>query len=172
MKKVLLILSILSYCLSGNAQKITKEQAQSICAQQMAAFTRAVSPAYKKGISFDQFQSALCGQLIPTREGGNQLRAAYNFLNQGTSNDYIVKTYNGTEIAASFKVLSDLHSKGLESDGSELFGGKTGTENNGLAKLADGGCHWYQVWCLLQQFANWVVANWPLIAQIIAMLIP
>ena len=172
MKKVLLGLSILTYCLSGHAQKITKEQAQSICAEQMAAFTKAVSPAYKKGISYEQFQSTLCGQLVPTKEGGNQLRVAYNFLNQGTSNDYIIRTYTGTEVAACMKFLSGLHDKGLESDGSELFGGKTGTENNGLAKLGDAGCHWYQFWCLLQQAANWVYNNWPLIAQIINLLFP
>ncbi|MEO8770274.1 MAG: hypothetical protein ABI402_09325 [Ferruginibacter sp.] len=170
MKKVLLVLSILSYCLTGHAQKITKEQAQSICAQQMAAFTKAVSPAYKNGISFDQFQSTLCGKWLPTKEGGNQLRVAYNFLTQGVTNDFIIRTYKGTEVAACMKVLLDLHNKGLESDGSELFGGKTGVDNNTYAKNAD--CRWYEVWCHLQEFANWVVANWPVIVQILMYLFP
>lgn len=166
MKKVLLVLSIMTYCLSGSAQKITKEQAQSICAQQMAAFTKAVSPAYKKGISYEQFQTVLCGKSLPTKEGSNQLKVAYNFLTQGVTNDFIIKNYTGAEVAACMKVLMNLHEKGIESDGSELFGGKTGTDNNGLAKL-DGGCHWYQFWCHVQTFANWVVANWPIIAQIL-----
>ncbi|MEP6467462.1 MAG: hypothetical protein ABJB05_14230 [Parafilimonas sp.] len=169
MKKVLLVLSVLSYCLSGNAQKITKEQAQSICAQEMAAFTKAVSGAYKKGISYDQFQSTLCGKWQPTKEGGNQLLVAYNFLTQGATNDYIIKTYKGTEVAACMKVLSDLHSKGFESDGSELYGGKTGVDNNVYSKTPN--CRWYQFWCLVQDFANWVIANWEVILAILTVIL-
>jgi hypothetical protein len=168
MKKLFFVLSIVSYCFAGFAQqKITQDQAKSICAQQMAAFTRAVSGAYQKGSSYDQFQYALCGRSAVTTEGVNQLKVAYNFLTQGVSNDFIIKNYSGKEVAASMNYLSNLHSKGIASDGSELFGGNTGTSNNALAKNADGGCKWYQFWCLVQEFANWVVDNWPVISQIL-----
>jgi hypothetical protein len=168
MKKLFLVLSIVSYCLTGFAQqKITQEQAKSICAQQMAAFTKVVSGAYQKGSSFDQFLYALCGRSPVTVEGTNQLKVAYNFLTQGVSNDFIIKNYSGKEVAASMNYLSNLHKKGIVSDGSELFGGKTGTENTALAKNADGECKWYQFWCLVQEFANWVIDNWDAIQQII-----
>lgn len=168
MKKVFLVLAIVSYCLTGLAQeKITKEQARLICAQEMAAFTRAVSGVYQKGISYGQFQSALCSSSLVTAEGVGQLKVAYNFLTQGVSNDFIIKTYQGKEVAASLSYLSNLHKKGISSDGSELFGGKTGTANNNLAKNADGGCKWYQFWCLVQEFANWVINNWQVIQDIL-----
>lgn len=168
MKKLFLVLSIVSYCFAGQAQeKITQDQAISICAQQMAAFTKSVSGFYKRGMSYDQFQTTLCGKLQPVKEGSNQLRVAYNFLTQGVSNDFIIKTYKGREVADVMNFLLNAHSKGIESDGSELFGGRTGTTNSSLAKNADA-CHWYQFWCLVQEFANWVVANWPAISQIIA----
>lgn len=167
MKKLLLVLSVWICCINANAQKITYEEARSICAKEMAGFTKAVTGFYKKGMSYDQFQSVLCGKAIPTTEGVNQLKAAFNFLNQNTAADYIIKSYSGKEIAASMNFLSNLHKKGIESDGSELFGGTTGNANNALAKNADGGCKWYQFWCLVQEFANWVVQNWPTIAQII-----
>jgi hypothetical protein len=169
MKKVFLVLSIVTYCLTGMAQeKITAALARSICAQEMAAFTRVVSGAYQKGYTYDQFQFTLCGKLQPTAEGANQLKVAYNFLTQGATSDFILKNYSGKEVAASLSYLSNLHKKGIESDGAELFGGKTGTTNTSLAKNAEGGCKWYQFWCLMQGFANWVVANWPVISQILA----
>ncbi len=170
MKKLFLVLSIVSYCFVGYAQQVTKEQAISICAQEMAAFTKAVSGSYQKGMSYGQFQTTLCGKLLPTTEGANQLRVAYNFLTQGASNDFIIKNYRGREVADVMNYLQNAHKKGLESDGSELFGGKTGTANSGLAKNADG-CHWYQFWCLVQEFANWVVANWEVIVQIIGVIL-
>src|SRR4051812_38818711 len=124
MKKLILLFSIIFYSLIGNAQeKMTKEQARLICAQEMEAFTKAVSGSYQKGSSYDQFQFSLCGNLQPSAEGKSQLMAAYNFLVQGTASDVIIKNYAGKEIANSLQYLADLHKKGIESDGSELFGG-------------------------------------------------
>jgi len=172
MKKVILFLAVVSYCLNGLAQeKISGEQARLICAQEMAAFTKAVSGAYVKGNSYDQFKFTLCGKLQPTTEGSNQLKVAYNFIIKGASSDFIIKSYNGKEIAASLNYLYNLHQKGLESDGAELFGGTTGSSNSGLSKAAEGPCRWYQLWCHMQPFANWVVANWPVIREIIAVLL-
>ena len=171
MKNVLFILSFFAFSLNGIGQtKITAEQARSICAQQMAAFTKAVAPSYQKGQTYEQFRFTLMGKAQPTVEGANQLKAAYNFLLQGVSNEFIITNYKGLEIARSMKYLSDLHDKGIDSDGSELFGGKTGAENS-FAKSGDGGCKWYQFWCLMQEVANWVVNNWQTISQIIIIII-
>lgn len=171
MKNVLFILSFFAFSLQGIGQtKITAEQAHSICAQQMVAFTRAVAPSYQKGQTYEQFRFTLMGKTLPTPEGANQLKAAYNFLLQGVTNEFILTNYKGVEIANSMKYLSDLNSKGIISDGSELFGGKTGTDNT-FAKSGDGPCKWYQFWCLTQEFANWVVNNWQTISQIIAIII-
>ena len=172
MKKLFLVLSIVSYCLTGLAQqKVTAEQAKSICAQQMAAFTKLVSGSYKNGMSYDQFQYVLCGKSAVSVEGVNQLRVAYNYLTQGVTSDFIIRNYPGKEVAASMNFLSNLHKKGIVSDGAELFGGKTGTENTALAKNSDGKCKWYQFWCLLQEFANWLEDNWPVIEQIIIIIL-
>lgn len=168
MKKLVLFLSIVSMGLTGISQtNITVEEARSICAQQMAAFTRSVSSVYKKGMSVDQFHFALCGKSVPATEGRNQIKAAYNFLLAGVTNDFIIKTYNGKEIAQSMNYLYNSHKRGFESDGAELFGGKTGGSNTELSRTAEGPCRWYQFWCLTQGFANWVVANWEVIAQIL-----
>src|SRR6476620_730698 len=158
MKKIFVFLVMAAGFYSTQAQqKITSEQARSICAQQMASFTNVVAGAYTKGMTYDAFQYTLCGKLQPTVEGANQLKAAYNYLSAGTSSDQIIKTYSGREIAASMNFLLQSHNKGLESDGSELFGGKTGMINS--TYKAAGGCHWYQFWCLVQEFANWVINN-------------
>ena len=166
-----MVLATMCYCLAGFTQeKMTKEEARSICAQEMAAFTNAVSGSYKKGISFEQFQSSLCGGLKPSSEGGNQIRTAYNFLSQGTSPDAIIKNYDGKEIAYSLNYLLNLHKNGIESDGSELFGGKSGTANSSFAKN-EGGCKWYQVWCLLQSVANWIVDYWYFCTNVVPLLV-
>lgn len=170
MKRIIFFLSMLWCSVSSYAQ-MTKEQAGSICAQEMALFTKAVSGVYEKGMTFTQFQSALCGNLQPAAEGANQLKAAYGFLVSGTTADAIVKTYAGKEIAASFSYLLNAHKRGLDSDGSELFGGKTGSANTGLAKNAEGGCKWYQVWCLMQSFATWLIMNWPGMQQLLDIII-
>lgn len=172
MKKLVLFLAIVSYGLTSFAQqKVTPELAKQFCAQHMAAFTKAVSGSYKKGVSYEQFQASLCGKSIPTKEGVAQLKVAYNFLLQGVSNDFIIKNYAGKEVATSMNYLTNLHKKGVDSDGSELFGARTGDNNNMLAKTADDKCKWYQFWCLVQEFANWVVANWPTIEQIITFIL-
>ncbi|MEO6671712.1 MAG: hypothetical protein ABIN36_19665 [Ferruginibacter sp.] len=160
MKRILMLVTIMCCCFVCYAQqKMTMEQARNICAQHMAAFTKAVSGSYKKGISFEQFQSALCWGLQASLEGSNQIKVAYDFLVQGTTSDAIIKNYDGKEVGYSLNYVSNLHKKGIESDGAELFGGKTGTANTSFAKN-EGGCKWYQFMCLLQGFVNWVVTNW------------
>src|SRR3954467_770186 len=100
MKKLFLVLTIAVYGLTVPAQTISYQEARTICAKEMAAFTHAVSGAYKKGGTCEQFQNTVCGRWLPTKEGTDQLRVAYNFLAQGVTNDYIIKTYSGREVAA------------------------------------------------------------------------
>ncbi len=167
MKKIFFILMIVLNYLPGRAQeKMTHEQARTICAQGMAAFTKAASGVYKPGNSYEQFQAALCGNIQPTIEGANQLKVAYAFLVQSATADAIIKNYQGKEVAASLNYLLSLHKKGIESDGSELFGGKTGTANSSFAKNAEGGCKWYQFSCLVQAALNWVAMQWATITGI------
>lgn len=162
---------VLSCWIRGIAQdKMTYEQARLICSQTMASFTKAVSGSYQKGNSYQQFQVALCGNIQPTTEGANQLKAAYNFLVQSASADAIIKSYDGKEVAASLNYLLNAHKRGLESDGSELFAGKTGATNSSFAKNAEGGCRWYQVTCLVQAVVNWVVMQWATVTGILEVL--
>lgn len=161
------MLAMFFYSFSSIAQqKVTQEQARSICAQQMAAFTKAVSGAYQKGFTYEQFQNSVCGKSAVTTEGAGLLKAAFSYLQQGASNDVIVKNNQGKEVAASLSYFLNLHNKGIESDGSELFGGRTGVTNNSFSKNVSGGCKWYQFWCLVQTVTTWVVGNWQFIRDL------
>ena len=171
MKKLLFAI-VLNYCyFLGSAQtNISADEAKAITANVMANFTETASFVYTKGISLDQFKAKLCGKAKPVDAGNGMIETAYTYLSKGISKSQIIKENNGVAVANAFKFLLDQHNKGIEPDGMELFGGKTALENAPVAKAA--GCKWYQFWCLVQDFANWVVANWQVIAQIIAVLFP
>ena len=158
----------LSCCyLLGIAQdNVTAEQAKAITANTMANFTQSVSFAYTKGISLGDFRKKLCGNAIPLDAGNGMIETAYSYLLNGVTKDRIIKENDGIAVAKAFKYLYDQHGKGVvSSDGSELFGGKENLENGTVAKAA--GCRWYQFWCLVEGFANWVVNNWPTIQAIL-----
>lgn len=173
MKKLLFALVLHACFFTVSAQTtITADQAKSLSANIMASFTDAASFAYTKGITLDQFKSRLCGKAAPVYAGNLMIEEAYNYLNRGTSKADIAKQNNGVAVANAFKFLLDQHKKGIEPDGTEIFGGRTALDANGnqVSKVASG-CRWYQFWCLVQEFANWVVANWAVIAQIISFLL-
>ena len=158
----------LSCCyLLGIAQdNVTAEQAKAITANTMANFTQSVSFAYTKGISLGDFRKKLCGKAMPLDAGNGMIETAYSYLSTGVTKDRIIKENDGIAVAKAFKYLYDQHSKGVVgTDGSELFGGKENLANGAAAKAAD--CRWYQFWCQVENFANWVVNNWPVIVQII-----
>jgi len=167
MKKLLLAVALNCCYFLGTAQtKISADEAKNITANIMANFTEAVSFAYVKGVSLTDFKSRLYGRAKPVAAGVGMIETAYGYLSNGIRKDQIVKENNGVAVANAFKYLSDQNSKGIVgTDGSELFGGKENLGNAPVAK-ADG-CRWYQFWCLVENFANWVVANWPTIQQII-----
>ena len=169
MKKLLFALLLSSCYFAGTAQTtITQDQAKSIAANVMAGFTKASSFAYSKGISLSDFKTKLYGKAVPVIAGNTIIEAAYGYLAKGTTTEQIIRENDGKAVASAFKFLLDQHNKGIEPDGTELFGGKNVLDNTAGARVvAEGGCRWYQFWCLVQGFANWVVANWPTIAQII-----
>jgi len=170
MKKLLFAIALNCCYFLGTAQsKITAEDAKAITTNVMANFTESTSFAYTKGITLDQFRSKLCGKAVPVDAGNGMIEAAYSYLSNGISKTDIIKQNDGVAVANAFKFLLDQHNKGIEPDGTELFGGKSALENAPVAKAP--GCKWYQFWCLVQNFANWVVANWPMIFQLIQLIL-
>jgi len=167
MKKLLFAIALQCCYFLGTAQtKITSNDARVITANVMANFTESVSFAYKKGISLEQFKTSLCGRALPLQAGYGMIETAYGYLSKGIKKDQIVKENNGVAVANAFKYFLNQHKNGnVIADGSELFGGKEELANNPVAKAAD--CRWYQFWCLVENFANWVVQNWSVIYEII-----
>ena len=165
--KKLLFATVLSFLgLMGNAQeKITPEQARSIAATTMANFTESVSFAYIKGVTLDGFRKKLCGPATPNTVGEGMINTAYSYLVKGIRKDQIIKTNDGKAVASAMAFFVEQHKKGISSDGSEIFGAKDILEK-ATAREA-GGCRWYQFWCHVQVFANWVIDNWETIQQII-----
>ena len=155
------------FCLPGIAQdKVTDEQAKAIAANTMANFTQSVSFAYVKGISLKDFKIRLCGKAEPVDAGDGMIETAYSYLSNGATKDEIIKENDGIAVARALKYLSDQHNKDVvSSDGSELFGGKENLQNSTIAKAE--GCRWYQFWCHVHDFADWVIDNWATIQIII-----
>lgn len=166
MKKLLFAMALSCCYFAGTAQtKISADEAKSICTNVMANFTERVAFAYTKGLTLEQFKTKLCGRAVPVNAGNGMIETAYGYLSKGISKSQIIKENNGVAVASAFKFLSEQHNKGINPDGTELFGGKSNLENAPVAR--DGGCKWYQFWCLVENFANWVVANWPVLQEII-----
>ncbi|MEP7163220.1 MAG: hypothetical protein ABI741_00925 [Ferruginibacter sp.] len=171
MKKLLFAMTLSCCYLLGIAQdNITAEQAKAITANTMANFTQSVSFAYTKGISLGDFRKKLCGKATPLDAGNGMIETAYSYLSNGVTKDRIIKENDGIAVAKAFRYLYDQHNRGVaSSDGSELFGGKENLANSQVARAED--CRWYQFWCHVQVFANWVVQNWPTIQQILIYLL-
>ena len=166
MKKLLIAIVLHCCCFLGSAQsKITEDEARDITAHVMANFTESVSFAYEKGMSLDEFKLNLCSKAEPAKEGNAMIETAYSYLSNGIGKENIIKENNGISVANAFKFLLDEHNKGIESDETTLFGEKKYLENNDVAKAAE--CKWYQFWCQVHDFADWLVQNWPTIYDII-----
>lgn len=167
MKKLIFAIALICCYFLGTAQtKITADEAKAITANVMANFTQSASFAYSKGVTLDQFKTRLYGKAVPVIAGNTMAEVAYSYLSRGVSKEQIIRENDGKAVANAFKFLLDQHNKGIEPDGTELFGSKTALESNAAAKAAPG-CRWYQFWCLVENFANWVVANWATIQQIL-----
>lgn len=171
MKKLIIILFSIFICVGSQAQKTaapSQETVKADLAKGMVTFVNAVKPLYKKGQTPLQFANYVCAPWKPTNEGLSLLSKAHEFIIKGASNETILTSYNGKEMASAVLYLKKVRDVNAKSDGSELFGGKSGINDNLLASAsAKEGCKWYQLWCHVQAFAQWVVDNWETIEKIL-----
>ncbi len=137
---------------AGNAQKYTQDDVRLLLAQGMSDFTSSLKPAFEKSENVEEFKQIVTGcwySKLPN-EGTNLLDAAYKLLADKTSEDQILKDYNGKEMAIAVLYIDALSKKGIKTDGSELFGGTTG-DFNPYATLFTAKCRWYQIQCWLTE---------------------
>ena len=171
MKKLLLaVVFIYSVAISfGQPKTISKEEARFICAEMMANFTESVTPYFKDGMSYDEFRSALPGDVKPTKEATALLMSSFEMLVNKTERDVILRMYSGVEMAHALQYMYHLHEKGISSNGAELFG--INKEQQREMSSNSDECRWYDLWCKVKDFANWVIENWGTIQQIIIFII-
>ncbi|WP_338375696.1 hypothetical protein [uncultured Flavobacterium sp.] len=133
MKKLIFgLIAVVIFGMNANAQEPSKEEARTYAAKVMVEFKNALEPSYNDSRSFEEFIKNSTGPYSPqgimTKEGINMLKVAYNYLSNKTSNDKIIESYDGTEVALAFKYLLDNSSK----DEGELFGiSISNTKNTG-----------------------------------------
>lgn len=151
MKNLLLgLIATVLFSFNANAQK-TQEDVRLILAKGMVDFTNSLKPAFDKSATFDGFKRTVTGNWYPkiTNEGNNLLNAAYKLLSKKTSQEDILKNYNGKEMAVAALYIDSLSKKGTKTDGTELFGGTTG-DFNPYANTVVAKCRWYQLGCILK----------------------
>jgi hypothetical protein len=124
MRKILLsFMAIVMLGMNANAQIITKEEARTAAAKVMVEFKNALKVAYNDSKNFDDFIKNSTGPYNPqstvTSEGRNMLKIAYDYLSNKTSDQRIIETYSGKEVAFAFKYLKE--NNALDNEGI-LFG--------------------------------------------------
>ncbi|HNP32653.1 MAG TPA: hypothetical protein PKN96_05125 [Flavobacterium sp.] len=152
MKNLLLgLIATVLFSLNGNAQK-TQEEVRLILAKGMVDFTNSLKPAFDKTTSVDSFKKTVAGNWYSKmpKEGNDLLEAAYKLLVKKTTQDDILKNYNGKEMAAGALYVNSLLKQGIKTDGSELFGGTTG-DFNPYSSTVVAKCRWYQLSCILKE---------------------
>ena len=140
----------------AQAQKTiaTKEDARLALAKGFVSFRNSLKPAILEAKDVKSYKTAVCGPWLATipAEGDNLLNAAYETLKKGISDDELIKTYSGKEMAAAALLYNEIIKKNPKSDGSELFGGTTGNFNPYAARqLTTSNCRWYQLMCWLRE---------------------
>jgi hypothetical protein len=185
MKKIIFALVMLTGLTTLNAQrnsssfKITKETeinaktAQALTANVMATFTSKVAGAYSKGDSYNAFLSKLGANAVnakagvaPAYQAGNEMLAkAYKYLSTGTSVTDIIANDDGKTVANALNyAYNQSTSSKITTSGAELFNLNTTATESSTAKS---GCKWYQFFCHVETFFDWVVDNWVTIKDII-----
>ena len=153
MKNLLLgLVATVLFAFNANAQKITQESVRLQLAQGMSDLTVSLKPAFDKTTNVDDFKKTITGSWYSkiTKEGNDLLNASFKLLSNKTSPEEILKNYNGKEMAAAALFVNNLSKKGIKTDGSELFGGKTG-DFNPYASTVTARCKWYQLGCILKE---------------------
>lgn len=165
MKRLIFLLTLSCGCLfvSGQ-QKMTPEYARKVTANTMANFTESVSFAYVKGVTFEGFRKTLCGSATPLDQGNYMIKQAYTYLSKGVTKERIMLEDNGRAVAGAMQLFLNQHNKGINYEGSEIFGEKSVLEKTSSSRE---GCRWYQFWCHVQAVILWVAIEWGLIPEII-----
>ena len=146
------LIATVLFSFNGNAQKVTQEDVRLQLAEGMVDFTNSLKPAYEKAEDVEEFKKIVtgCWYQKTTEEGNDLLDAAYKLLSKKTSQDDILKNYNGKEMAVAALYIDSLSRKGVKTDGSELFGGTTG-DFNPYATMVTAKCRWYQLGCWIKE---------------------
>jgi|SRR5690554_3306105 len=165
MKKVIFgLIAIVFMSVNANAQEISKEEARVYAAKTVINFKNSLKSTFDNSRDFEDFIRNSTGPYNPTtipNEGRELLRVAYDFLSENKSDNAIISTYSGKEIANAFAFLQ----KNPTYEESQLFGFKTGEMKssgkggpNADFELAlsfeddsMGGCRWWQIRCHFQE---------------------
>lgn len=146
------LIAAVLFSFSGNAQKLTQEDVRLLLAQGMADFSSSLKPAFSKSDNVEDFKKIITGCWYPkiTNEGNELLEAAYKLLSNKTTEDEILKNYNGKEMAQAALYIDAQAKKGIVVDGTVIFGGTNG-DFNPYATLFTAKCRWYQIGCWLNE---------------------
>ena len=147
------LIATVLFAFNGNAQKLTQEDVRLQLAHGMVDFTKSLNLAYEKSDNVEEFKKIVIGCWNPktTVEGSDLLDAAYKLLSNNTSEEEILKNYNGKEMATAALYVDNLSKKGIKTDGSELFGGTTGDFNPYATLSTTSKCRWYQIGCWIKE---------------------
>jgi len=147
------LMATVIFSFTGNAQtKLTKESVRLSLAKGMVSFTNSLKPAFNNSKNYGEFKTAVCGKWTSkiTKEGENLLTASYNLIASKKTDQQILDTYNGKEMAAASLSLIELRKKDPKADGAPIFGGTTGDFNPyGNQTLAR--CRWFQIGCWIDE---------------------
>ena len=151
-KLVFCILAILLCGYNVDAQNKNQEALRLQLAQGMVALTSSLNLAFENSDNLEEFKKTVTGCWYPeiTREGNDLLSAVYELLIKKFSKEEILKNYNGKEMALALLYIDNLSKNRIKTDGSELFGGKTG-DFNSYSNLIDAQCRWYQICCWISK---------------------
>lgn len=174
-KFVLSFVMILFLGVNLNAQEITKEEARRYASEFLISFKNTLEADMKQSDSFDDFVRRKTGVANPSAmpsEGKELLKVTYNYHTQGLSDEEIIASYSGIEVAKALKYLqgkpndAELHLFGMET-GEMRSSGKGGPNAdyefvdifNFKDDLTKKPCRWYQIKCHLDNIVGEDIAD-------------
>ena len=171
MKKMVFgLIATVMLSVSVNAQKISSEDLRLQLSKSMSSLVNDVKPNYKTGMSYKDFTNVILAgntnSTIPTT-GENLLRKVHSFLERNTSEDEILKSYNGQEMADVYYIIKD--SKDAKLGASKIFGNEIVEKTKFGQNLFDSKascCKW------LTNAWNWIWENKDEIIEIICLFTP
>lgn len=121
MKKIFLMVALLTATNLFAQKQKTKDEIQTVFANGMVKMGNDLRPSYNSQQTLASFKSAINGTDTPLPSGTALLDKAFLYLQNGTSDADIVKTFSGKEMAdavVSWKSIIDVNPN---SDGSEVL---------------------------------------------------